>query len=113
MRLENSSPFAAATLMPLQNPVFRSIWTATQSSLGWLVQSVGISWLMATTSASDLMVALVQAASTLPAFFLSILAGAIADSFSRRGVMLAGHCLIALASMTLALSVGSALSVHG
>ncbi|RWN50604.1 MFS transporter [Mesorhizobium sp.] len=107
MRPENSSPFAAATLLPLQNPVFRSIWTATQiSSLGWLVQSVGISWLMATTSASVLMVALVQAASTLPAFFLSILAGAIADSFSRRGVMLAGHCLIALASMTLALSVG-------
>ncbi|MGX5832159.1 MFS transporter [Mesorhizobium sp. 43Arga] len=107
MRPENSPPFAAATLIPLQNPVFRSIWTATQiSSLGWLVQSVAISWLMATISASDLMVALVQAASTLPAFFLSILAGAIADSFSRRGVMLAGHCLIALASTTLALSVG-------
>ncbi|MGX5844947.1 MFS transporter [Mesorhizobium sp. ArgA1] len=107
MRPENSPTFAATTLIPLQNPVFRSIWTATQiSSLGWLVQSVAISWLMATISASDLMVALVQAASTLPAFFLSILAGAIADSFSRRGVMLAGHCLIALASTTLALSVG-------
>lgn len=86
MRPENSPPFAAATLMPLQNPVFRSIWTATQiSSLGWLVQSVGISWLMATSSASDVMVALVQAASTLPAFFLSILAGAIADSFTLGG----------------------------
>ncbi|MFC3320824.1 MFS transporter [Mesorhizobium newzealandense] len=107
MRREDSPPFAATTLMPLQNPVFRSIWTATQiSSLGWLVQSVAIGWLMATISASDLMVALVQAASTLPAFFLSILAGAIADSFSRRGVMLAGHCLIALASTTLALAVG-------
>ncbi|RJT31448.1 MFS transporter [Mesorhizobium waimense] len=107
MRREDSPPFAATTLMPLQNPVFRSIWTATQiSSLGWLVQSVAIGWLMATISASDLMVALVQAASTLPAFFLSILAGAIADSFSRRGVMLAGHCLIALASTTLPLAVG-------
>ncbi|MER8465644.1 MFS transporter [Mesorhizobium sp. M1396] len=103
----DSRPFTAATLIPLQNPVFRSIWTATQiSSLGWLVQSVAISWLMATISASDLMVALVQAASTLPAFFLSIVAGAIADSFSRRGVMLAGHCLIATASAALALSVG-------
>ncbi|PBB41203.1 MFS transporter [Mesorhizobium sp. WSM3866] len=106
MRPENSSPFAATTLIPLNNSVFRSIWTATQiSSLGWLIQSVAISWLMATIPASDLMVALVQAASTLPAFFLSILAGAIADSLSRRGVMLAGHCLIALASTTLALSV--------
>ncbi|TXR50577.1 MFS transporter [Phyllobacterium endophyticum] len=97
---------SSTTLAPLQNEVFRSIWTATQiSSLGWLVQTTAISWLMATISASDLMVALVQASSTLPAFFLSILAGAIADSFSRRGVMLAGHYLIALASLTLAISV--------
>ncbi|KAA3448211.1 MFS transporter [Mesorhizobium sp. SARCC-RB16n] len=95
-----------STLAPLQNRAFRAIWAATQiSSLGWLVQTTAISWLMATTSTSDLMVALVQASSTLPAFFLSILAGAIADSFSRRGVMLAGHCLIALASATLAISV--------
>ncbi|RUV81760.1 MFS transporter [Mesorhizobium sp. M5C.F.Ca.IN.020.14.1.1] len=61
---------------------------------------------MATISASDLMVALVQAASTLPVFFLSILAGAIADNFSRRRVMFAGHCLIALASTTLMIAVG-------
>ncbi|ESX63728.1 hypothetical protein X759_33365 [Mesorhizobium sp. LSHC420B00] len=65
------------------------------------MQTVAISWLKATISASDLMVALVQAASTLPVFFLSILAGAIADNFSRRWVMFAGHCLIALASTTL------------
>lgn len=70
------------------------------------MQTVAISWLMVTISASDLMVALVQAASTLPAFFLSIFAGAIADSFSRRGVMFAGQCLIALASITLTISVG-------
>ncbi|NRP75517.1 Enterobactin exporter EntS [Ensifer psoraleae] len=96
----------STTLAPLGNPAFRAIWAATQiSSLGWLVQTTAISWLMATISASDLMVALVQASSTLPAFFLSILAGAIADSFSRRGVMLAGHCLIALASTALAISV--------
>ncbi|TIL79051.1 MAG: MFS transporter [Mesorhizobium sp.] len=97
----------STTLAPFRNQVFRSIWTATQiSSLGWLVQTVAISWLMATISASDLMVALVQAASTLPVFFLSILAGAIADNFSRRWVMFAGHCLIALASTTLMISVG-------
>ncbi|THK33894.1 MFS transporter [Ensifer sp. MPMI2T] len=106
MQREDSRPAISTTLVPLQNPVFRSIWTATQiSSLGWLVQTTAVSWLMATIGASDLMVALVQASSTLPAFFLSILAGAIADSFSRRGVMLAGHFLIALASLTLAVSV--------
>ncbi|RWE11394.1 MAG: MFS transporter [Mesorhizobium sp.] len=107
MQPEHPHPSAPTTLAPLRNPAFRSIWIATQiSSLGWLVQTVAISWLMATISASDLMVALVQAASTLPVFFLSILAGAIADNFSRRWVMFAGHCLIALASTTLMIAVG-------
>ncbi|NGO55197.1 MFS transporter [Allomesorhizobium camelthorni] len=107
MQHEVSHPSVPTTLAPLRNPAFRSIWTATQiSSLGWLVQTVAISWLMATISASDLMVALVQAASTLPVFLLSILAGAIADNFSRRWVMFAGHSLIALASTTLMISVG-------
>ncbi|AJD43952.1 major facilitator superfamily protein (plasmid) [Rhizobium gallicum bv. gallicum R602sp] len=106
MQREDSHSAVSATLTPLRNRAFRAIWTATQiSSLGWLIQTTAISWLMATISASDLMVALVQASSTLPAFFLSILAGAIADCFSRRGVMLAGHFLIALASLTLAISV--------
>ncbi|WOS66927.1 MULTISPECIES: MFS transporter [Sinorhizobium] len=106
MQRQDHRPVSNA-LAPLGNKVFRSIWSATQiSSLGWHVQTTAVSWLMATISASDLLVALVQASSTLPAFFLSILAGAIADSFSRRGVMLAGHCLIALASSTLALSTG-------
>ncbi|ATU95297.1 MFS transporter [Phyllobacterium zundukense] len=107
MQRADPHPSNSTTLAPLRNPVFRSIWTATQiSSLGLLVQTVAISWLMVTISASDLMVALVQAASTLPAFFLSILAGAIADNFSRRWVMFAGQCLVAVASLMLAISVG-------
>ncbi|ASY61065.1 MFS transporter [Sinorhizobium sp. CCBAU 05631] len=107
MQRENSHFTVSKPLDPLRHQAFRSIWTATQiSSLGWLVQTTAISWLMVTNSAPDLMVALVQGSSTLPAFFLSILAGAIADSHSRRGVMLAGHCLIALASIMLAVSVG-------
>lgn len=107
MQSENPQPPVSKTLAPFRNKVFRSIWAATQiSSLGWLVQTVAISWLMATISASDLMVALVQAASTLPVFFLSVFAGAIADNFSRRWVMFAGHCLIASASTTLMISVG-------
>lgn len=77
MQRDDPHPAFSTALAPLRNPPFRSIWTATQASnLGWLVQTTAISWLMATVSASDLMVALVQASSTLPAFFLSILAGA-------------------------------------
>lgn len=93
---------STTTFAPLKNPTFRSIWLATQvSSLGWLIQTVAISWLMATISTSDLMVALVQASSTLPAFILSVVAGAIADNFSRRRVMFAGRCLMVLASAML------------
>lgn len=109
-------PLAADTvspssLAPLRNPIFRSVWLATQiSSVGSLMQTVAVSWLMASISTSDLMVALVQASSTLPAFLLSIFAGAIADNFSRRRVMLAGRGLIATSSamLTILLAMGFA-----
>ncbi|MDK1378638.1 MULTISPECIES: MFS transporter [unclassified Sinorhizobium] len=95
-------PISPTTFAPLRNPAFRSIWLAMQvSSLGWLMQTVAISWLMATVSTSDLMVALVPASSTLPAFILSVFAGAIADNFSRRRVMFAARCLMAIASAML------------
>lgn len=48
---------------------------------------------MATISTSDLMVALVQASSNVPAFFLSVFARALADNLSRRRVMFAGRCM--------------------
>ncbi|RWK79035.1 MAG: MFS transporter [Mesorhizobium sp.] len=95
-------PFSPTTFAPLKNSAFRSIWLATQvSSLGWLMQTVAISWLMATISTSDLMVALVQASSNLPAFILSVFAGALADNFSRRRIMFAGRCLMVIASAML------------
>lgn len=98
---EDASP-ASATFAPLENATFRSIWLATQvASLGWLIQTVAISWLMATISTSDVMVALVQASTTLPVFVLSIIAGALADNYSRRNLMFAGWCAIALSSAML------------
>lgn len=102
---------SASTFSPLKNPTFRSIWLATQvSSLGWMMHTVAIGWIMATTSGSDLMVALVQASSTLPAFVLSIFAGALADSFGRRGILLIGRSLITLSAtiLTTALALGLA-----
>jgi MFS family permease len=103
----DAAPASSTTFAPLENATFRSIWIATQvSSLGWLIQTVAISWLMATISTSDVMVALVQASTTLPTFLLSIIAGAIADNFSRRGLMFAGWCVIALSSMMLTALAG-------
>ncbi|PBB58178.1 MULTISPECIES: MFS transporter [Mesorhizobium] len=105
---DHADPSSATTFAPLKNATFRSIWLATQvSSLGRLMQTVAISWLMATISTSDLMVALVQASSSLPAFIFSVFIGATADNFSRRRVMFAGRCLMAIASAMLTVSVAT------
>lgn len=102
MALAIPSTLRPSMFSPLANRTFRSIWLASQvSSIGWMMQTVAIGWIMATISSSDLIVALVQTATTLPAFILSILAGAIADNLSRRGVMLTGRLLIAAGSAIL------------
>ncbi|MBX4893615.1 MFS transporter [Rhizobium bangladeshense] len=101
---EHTSLFA-----PLENRTFRSIFLGSQlSSLGWLMQTVALGWLMATVSTSDVMVALVQASSTLPAFFLAVFVGAIADNYSRRMVMIVGRSLMmaAAAMLTIIMAFG-------
>jgi len=98
----NEEKASTGLLAPLKNSTFRSLFLASQlSSLGWLMQTVALSWLMATVSTSDVMVALVQASSTLPAFFLAVFVGAIADNFSRRMVMIVGRSLMMAASAML------------
>lgn len=97
----STGPFA-----PLNNLTFRAIWLAGLiSGLGWLIQTIAMSWLMATITPSSVMVALVQAATNLPAFILSIFAGAIVDNFNRRKVMLVARSLMALTAATLTLLV--------
>ncbi|RUW64702.1 MFS transporter, partial [Mesorhizobium sp. M4B.F.Ca.ET.049.02.1.2] len=94
---QNASP---GLLAPLKDPTFRSIFLASQlSSLGWLMQTMALGWLMATVSSSDVLVALVQASSTLPAFFLAVFVGAIADNYSV--VMIVGRSLMMAASAML------------
>ncbi len=74
---------------PLVFADFRQLWAGfVASNLGTMVQSVGAGWLMVSIARSDDMVALVQSAATLPVMLFSIIAGAIADSFDRRRVLL-------------------------
>jgi MFS family permease len=73
----------------MQAPVFRRLWFASvASNFGTLIQSVGAAWLMTTLVHASDMVAFVQAATALPVMLLSIPAGAIADIWDRRVVML-------------------------
>ena len=93
----------ASVLAPFRHETFRLLWLATLvSNLGGLVQSVGAGWMMTTLTDSHNMIALVQASTTLPIMVFSIAAGALADNFDRRIVM-----LIAQGGM-MAISIGLA-----
>ncbi len=92
-----------ATFAPFQHRIFLVFWSATLiSSFGSLIQTVGASWMMATISPAADQVALVQTAATLPFFFLSLLAGALADTRDRRRIMLASQVAALVASALLA-----------
>ena len=93
-------------LVPFGYPVFRAIWTANMlSSIGSVMQAVAAAWLMTGLTRLHLLVALVQASSTIPILLLGVVAGAIADNHDRRVVM-----LIAQGFM---LAVSTVLSIMG
>ena len=74
---------------PLRRPLFRALWIATVvSNIGTWMHDVGASWLMTSLAPSPLMVALVQAATSLPMVFLALPAGALADIVDRRGYLI-------------------------
>jgi MFS family permease len=74
---------------PLTEPTFRALWiVSVTSNIGTLMQNVGAAWLMTTLSASPLMISLVQTAANLPVFLLALPAGALADVFDRRRILI-------------------------
>ena len=75
----------ASAWSPLRHPVFRALWIAALvSNIGTWMQDVGAGWLMTSLDPSPLMVALIQAATTLPIVILALPAGALADIVDRR-----------------------------
>jgi predicted MFS family arabinose efflux permease len=65
------------------------LWIATLiSNTGTWMHDLGAGWLMTTLAPSPAMVALVQAASTLPVFLFSLPAGALADIVDRRRLLI-------------------------
>jgi len=74
---------------PLQRHVFRSLWiAAVASNIGTWMHDVGAAWLMTSLAPSPIMVALVEAATTLPMFMLALPSGALADIIDRRRLLL-------------------------
>ncbi len=94
---------------PLKQSVFRALWIATLvSNVGTWMQGVGAAWLMTNLSTSPVLVALVQVATTLPMFLLSLPAGALADILDRRRML-----LFTQGWMTLAAALLGALTLAG
>lgn len=86
---------------------FRLIWTGSLLAyMATWMGTVGASWLMAELDARPLMVALIQAANTVPYFLLSLPAGVLADVLDRRRVMLWMQTGNVLAAVVLAVLLG-------
>lgn len=93
----------ASAFSPFQHAIFRSVWIASvASSFGGMIQGVGAAWMMVALAASAQMVTLVQAAVALPIVLLSLVAGALADSFDRRLLMIVAQIFMLVVSVALA-----------
>jgi MFS family permease len=88
---------------PLQITLFRSLWIATiVSYIGTWMQDVGAGWLMTTLSTSPSLVALVEAADSIPVMLLAMPAGALADIVDRRRLLIAVQTYLLIVAAALA-----------
>lgn len=102
--MSQPAPSRTSPWSPLRHPTFRALWIATlASNVGTWLQSVGAAWLMTSLTPSSTMVALVQAATSLPMFLLSLPAGALADVLDRRRILLATQSWMLLSAAALGL----------
>lgn len=95
-------------LRPLRQRTFALLWGATLlSNLGFWVQDITLSWLIAGLTHSPSLVAMVPAAAMLPIFLFSLPAGAFGDSVDRRKFLITVQVLLVLLLVGFALIVGT------
>lgn len=86
----------------MKHPLFRVMWLGmTVSNLGTWMNEVGVTWLMASMAPSNLMVALIQTATTLPFFLLSYPAGVMGDICNRRALLIVLHVWLLISAVAL------------
>lgn len=102
----------SGTFSPFRYPVFRAIWIANLfSNLGATMQGVAAAWLMTDLTPSHQLVALVQASATVPIMLFGVFAGAIADNYDRRLVMLVAQVgMLTVSSLLAALTYAGLIS---
>lgn len=102
-----SAPEAPGAWAPLRHSTFRALWLAVlTSNIGTWVHDVAAAWFMSERTGSPLMVAAVQAATTLPVVTFALVAGTLADIVDRR------RYLIAVQLWMLAMATVLALLAH-
>lgn len=93
---------AASPFAPFRRRTFAILWTgALLANTGTWLRDVANGWTMTELSPSPVMVALVQAAMTLPVFLFSLPAGALSDIVDRRWMLLLIQIFLAGVSLTL------------
>lgn len=87
---------------PLASRAFRALWLATiVSNIGTWMQTVGAQWFLVGDEQTKSLVALVQAAATLPMALLAIPAGVLADQFNRRTMLILVQSISFFTAVTL------------
>ncbi|MGI4827927.1 MAG: MFS transporter [Janthinobacterium lividum] len=98
---EDSNDMGQGAFVPLRLPLFRDRWIAsTVSGVGTWMQDTAGTWLMTVLTTSPLLIALMQTAASLPVLFLGLFAGATADIYDRRRLLIFWQCWM-LASVAL------------
>lgn len=98
---QSTEPAASASVFVHRS--FRLLWNASLlCNMGCWMSMVAASWLMTQLDPRPVMVALVQTASTLPFFLLSMPSGVFADLTDRKTILLAAQTGNLIASAVLA-----------
>ena len=91
---------------PFRHLAFAALWVATVvSNIGTWMQNAAAGWMMTGLDPDPLVVSLVQVATSLPMFLFALPAGAFADIFDRRRLLVAVQIAATLVVATLALLV--------
>lgn len=107
---EAAKPEQTGAFSPFRHRVFTVLWIVTViGNIGMWMRDTASAWLMTDLSASPIMVALVQSAAMLPVFLLSLPAGALADIYDRRKLMIAVQAAMAVVSILLGILTMSGL----
>ncbi|HLW91225.1 MAG TPA: MFS transporter [Roseiarcus sp.] len=105
----SSSNVAPSRWGPFGNVAFMAIWTSSIiANVGLAIFDTGSGWLMTSLDAHPMAVSLVQVATTLPMFLITLPAGALTDIIDARKLLIG----VQLAIVVVAVVFATVVSIH-